>query len=118
MLADLTISELGARFRRGEATPTQATEAYLARIDALDGELRAFLTVTRAQALGQAAAADARFRSGGPRGPLDGVPVALKDVLCTRGVRTTCGSKILEQFVPPYDAAAVARLVEAGAVVL
>ena len=118
MLTDLTISELGARFRSGEATSTEATRAYLARVDALDSELRAFLTVTREQALAQAADADARFRAGRPRGPLDGVPVALKDVLCTRGVRTTCGSKILEHFVPPYDATAVTRLLDAGAVLL
>ncbi len=118
MLTDLTISELGARFRSGEATSTEATRAYLARVDALDSELRAFLTVTREQALAQAADADARFRAGQPLGPLDGVPVALKDVLCTRGVRTTCGSKILEHFVPPYDATAVTRLLDAGAVLL
>jgi aspartyl-tRNA(Asn)/glutamyl-tRNA(Gln) amidotransferase subunit A len=99
-------------------TPTEAAVAYLGRIDAIDGEVRAFLTVTREHALAQAAAADARFHHGQPRGPLDGVPVALKDVLCTRGIRTTSGSKILERFVPPYDATVVARLVEAGAVIL
>jgi aspartyl-tRNA(Asn)/glutamyl-tRNA(Gln) amidotransferase subunit A len=99
-------------------TPTEAALAYLERIDALDGEVRAFLTVTREHALAQAAAADARFHAGQPRGPLDGVPVALKDLFCTRGIRTTSGSKILERFVPPYDATVVARLLEAGAVVL
>ena len=118
MLTGLSLSELGERFRRREVTPTEAAVAYLGRIDAVDGEVRAFLTVTREQALAQAAAADARFRDGQPRGPLDGVPVALKDLFCTRGVRTTSGSKILERFVPPYDATVVARLVEAGAVVL
>ena len=118
MLTELSLSELGERFRRREVTPTEAAVEYLARIDAVDGEVRAFLTVTREHALAQAAAADARFRTGQPRGPLDGVPVALKDVLCTRGIRTTSGSKILERFVPPYDATVVARLVEAGAVVL
>jgi aspartyl-tRNA(Asn)/glutamyl-tRNA(Gln) amidotransferase subunit A len=101
-----------------EVTPTEAAVAYLGRIDAVDGEVRAFLTVTREHALAQAAASDARFRTGQPRGPLDGVPVALKDVLCTRGIRTTSGSKILERFVPPYDATVVARLIEAGAVIL
>ena len=118
VLTDLGISELSAAYRRGECTPTQAVEAHLERIAALDGELRAFVTVTRETALAQAEAADGRFRSAQPRGPLDGVPVALKDVLCTRGIRTTCGSKILEQFVPPYDATVVARLVDAGAVLL
>ncbi len=118
MLTSLGLHELGARFRRGEATPTQAATAYLARIAALDPQVRAYLTVTEAQALRQAAEADARFNAGTPRGPLDGIPVALKDVLCTRGIRTTCGSRILEHFVPPYDATVAARLREAGAVVL
>ena len=117
-LSSLTAHELGARYRSGEATPTQAATEYLARIEALDPEVRAFLTVTREDALRRAAAADARFKAGTPLGPLDGVPVALKDVLCTRGIRTTCGSKILERFVPPYDATVVARLFEAGAVLL
>ena len=76
------------------------------------------MTVTRDLALAQAAEADARFKAGGPRGPLDGVPIALKDVFCTRGIRTSCGSKILEGFVPPYDATAYERLRAAGAVLL
>jgi aspartyl-tRNA(Asn)/glutamyl-tRNA(Gln) amidotransferase subunit A len=117
-LASLTAHELGARYRSGAATPTQAVTELLARIEALDGQVHAFLTVTREDALRRAAEADARFCAGTPRGPLDGVPVALKDVLCTRGIRTTCGSKILERFVPPYDATVVARLFAAGAVLL
>ena len=118
MLTDLTIHELAARFRRGDATPTQAAREYLDRIAALDSKVKAYLTVTGEAALARAAEADARFKSGTPRGPLDGVPLGLKDVFCTRGVRTTCGSKILEGFVPPYDATVVARLVRAGAVIL
>ena len=117
-LASLTAHELGARYRSGEATPTRAVTEYLARVEALDPDVRAFLTVTREDALRRAAEADARFRAGAPLGPLDGVPVALKDVLCTRGIRTTCGSRILERFVPPYDATVVARLLAAGAVLL
>jgi aspartyl-tRNA(Asn)/glutamyl-tRNA(Gln) amidotransferase subunit A len=118
MLTELTIHELGQRFRQGELTPSEAARAYLARIEAVDPQLGAYLTVTRERALAQAAEADARFRAGSSRGPLDGVPIAVKDVLCTRGIRTTCGSKILEHFVPPYDATAVARLRDAGAVLL
>ncbi|MGH7316614.1 MAG: Asp-tRNA(Asn)/Glu-tRNA(Gln) amidotransferase subunit GatA [Candidatus Rokuibacteriota bacterium] len=118
MLASLTAHELGARYRGGGVTPTQATAEYLARIERLDPQLHAFVTVTREDALRRAAEADARFKAGTPRGPLDGVPIALKDVFCTRGVRTTCGSKILEGFVPPYDATVVARLYEAGSVLL
>ena len=118
MLTRLTIEELAARFRRGEATPSEAAAAYLERIDALDGRVNAFLTVTRQAALGQAAEADARLTAGRPLSPLDGIPIALKDLLCTRGIRTTCGSRILETFVPPYDATVMARLRAAGAVLL
>ena len=118
MLAALTIEALGARFRDGSATPSAATEAYLDRIAAVDPKVRAYVTVTREGALAQAAEADARFRAGTPRGPLDGVPIALKDVLCTRGITTACGSRILEHFVPPYDATVYQRLRAAGAVLL
>ena len=118
MLTELTIHELASRFRRKEATPTQAAREYLDRIAALDPTVKAYLTVTAEAALAGAAEADARFASGAPLGPLDGVPLGVKDVLCTRGVRTTCGSKVLEGFVPPYDATVVARLRRAGAVIL
>ena len=118
MLASLTAHELAARYRSGAATPTQAATEHLTRIERLDPQVRAFLTVTAEEALRQAALADARFKAGAPLGPLDGVPVALKDVFCTRGIRTTCGSKILEGFVPAYDATVVARLRAAGAVLL
>ena len=118
MLAALSIEALGARFRDGSATPSAAARDYLARIEALDPKVRAFMTVTPDVALAQAAEADARFEAGAPRGSLDGVPIALKDVLCTRGIRTACGSKILERFVPPYDATVVRRLQEAGTVLL
>jgi aspartyl-tRNA(Asn)/glutamyl-tRNA(Gln) amidotransferase subunit A len=114
----LTIHELAERFRQRELTPSEVARAYLGRIEALDPQVKAYLTVTAEPALRQAADADARFKAGAPCGLLDGVPIALKDVLCTRGIRTTCGSKILEHFVPPYDATAVARLYDAGAVLL
>ena len=112
------IHALTDAYRRGDLTPTAVAEAYLARIDALDGRVGAYLTVVREQALAAARESELRWRAGKPLGPLDGVPVALKDVLCTRGVRTTCGSKMLEAFVPPYDATVVARLRAAGAVIL
>ena len=112
------IHELTEAYRRGETTPTAATETYLARIAKLDGELGAYLTVTREQALRAAADSDARYRAGKARGPLDGAPLAYKDVLCTRGVVTTCGSRMLETFVPPYDATAIERLTAVGAVML
>ena len=112
------IHELTDAYRRGDLTPTAVAEAYLARIDALDGRVGAYLTVVRDQALTAARESELRWRAGAPLGPLDGAPVALKDVLCTRGVRTTCGSKMLEGFVPPYDATVVERLRAAGAVIL
>ncbi len=112
------IHELTDAYRRGDLTPTAVAETYLARIDALDGRLGAYLTVVRDEALAAARESELRWRAGAPLGPLDGAPVALKDVLCTRGVRTTCGSKMLEGFVPPYDATVVERLRAAGAVIL
>lgn len=105
-------------FEDGSATPSSVAARYLARIEAVDGAVGAYLTVMRESAEAAAAAADARYRRGAPLGPLDGAPVALKDVLCTRGVRTTAGSRILERFVPPYDATVVTRLRAAGAVLL
>jgi aspartyl-tRNA(Asn)/glutamyl-tRNA(Gln) amidotransferase subunit A len=112
------IHELTDAFRRGDLAPSAVAEAYLARIGALDGKVGAYLTVVRDQALAAARESDQRWRAGSPRGPLDGAPVALKDVMCTTGVRTTCGSKMLEHFVPPYDATTVERLRAAGVVIL
>ena len=113
-----TISELGARYRSGEATPTRVVETYFQRIETLDPQVRAYVTLTRESALARAEAAEKRLKAGNPRGPLDGVPLAIKDVICTKGVRTTCSSKILENFVPPYDATVMMRLSAAGAVML
>jgi aspartyl-tRNA(Asn)/glutamyl-tRNA(Gln) amidotransferase subunit A len=112
------IHELTDAYRRGDLKPTAVAEDYLARIGALDGKVGAYLTVVREQALAAARESELRWRAGSPRGPLDGAPIALKDVLCTTGVRTTAGSKMLERFVPPYDATTVERLRAAGAVVL
>jgi aspartyl-tRNA(Asn)/glutamyl-tRNA(Gln) amidotransferase subunit A len=112
------IHELTDAFRRGDLTPSGVAEAYLARIGALDGKVGAYLTVVGDRALAAARESDQRWRAGSPRGPLDGAPVAVKDVMCTAGVRTTCGSKMLEHFVPPYDATTVERLRAAGVVIL
>jgi aspartyl-tRNA(Asn)/glutamyl-tRNA(Gln) amidotransferase subunit A len=117
-LADLTAHELAERFATGDATAVEATEAALERIRATDEILHAFVTVTGEQALEHARGID-QARSRGERlGPLAGVPLALKDVLVTKGVRTTAGSRILEDYHPPYDATVVRRLREAGAVVV
>jgi len=114
----LTAHELTDAFRSGAATPSAVTEAYLGRIAKLDGKVRAYLTVTDGRARAAAAASDARYRAGKPLGPLDGVPISYKDVLSTRGVKTTCGSRILESWVPPFDATVVTRLAAAGVVPL
>ena len=112
------IHELTDAYQRGDLTPTTVAEDYLARIGALDGKVGAYLTVMREQALTAARESELRWRAASPRGPLDGAPIALKDVMCTAGVRTTAGSKMLERFVPPYHATTVERLQVAGAVVL
>jgi aspartyl-tRNA(Asn)/glutamyl-tRNA(Gln) amidotransferase subunit A len=111
-------SELAAALERGETTSVELTRASLDRIAATDGALHAFLHVAEERALAEAAAADERRRAGAPASALDGVPVAVKDVLATEGIPTTCGSRILEGWVPPYDATVVARLKRAGLPIL
>jgi aspartyl-tRNA(Asn)/glutamyl-tRNA(Gln) amidotransferase subunit A len=113
-LLDLTITELGARLASREVSAVEATKACLGRIREVDGQVRAFLHVDEEGALAQAQASDQRRQEGRPLGPLDGVPVALKDIFLTEGVPTTCGSKILEGFIPPYDGTVVQRLKGAG----
>ncbi|TLN22415.1 Asp-tRNA(Asn)/Glu-tRNA(Gln) amidotransferase subunit GatA [bacterium] len=98
-----------------EVSAVEVAKAFLGRIEKVDGDLGAFLTVTADLALEQAAQADKTIAAGAQK-PLTGIPVGLKDLLVTKGVRTTCASKILENFIPPYDGTAVARLREAGAV--
>jgi aspartyl-tRNA(Asn)/glutamyl-tRNA(Gln) amidotransferase subunit A len=113
-LTDLSMLELAARLEARETSSVEATRACLARIAQVDGRVRAFLRVDEAGALAAAEASDARRAAGRARGPLDGVPIALKDNLLTEGLQTTCGSRVLEGFVPPYDATAVRLLREAG----
>ncbi len=117
-LTALSLQQAGAALASGAASSRQLTEACLARVAATDGRVGAFLTVTAERALAAADASDQRRAAGATRGPLDGVPVAVKDLFLTRGVATTAGSRILEGFIPPYDGTAVARLDAAGAVPL
>jgi aspartyl-tRNA(Asn)/glutamyl-tRNA(Gln) amidotransferase subunit A len=113
----LSLSELAAGLRARRFSSVEVTRAFLERIDRHQGTLNAFISVTREQALREAEAADATLAAGGG-GALTGVPIAHKDLFCTRGVRTSCGSRMLDNFVSPYDATVVAKLKGAGAVMI
>ncbi|MDP9238235.1 MAG: Asp-tRNA(Asn)/Glu-tRNA(Gln) amidotransferase subunit GatA [Chloroflexota bacterium] len=113
----LTLHEAAALLAKREIRSRQLTQAVLDRIGAIEPQVHAFLAVMADRALAQADAADARIAAG-ERDELLGVPVAIKDLLSTQGVATTCGSKMLQDFVPPYDATVVRRLFEAGAVMV
>jgi aspartyl-tRNA(Asn)/glutamyl-tRNA(Gln) amidotransferase subunit A len=117
-LCDLTAVELAERMRAGDVSSADVTESCLARMDRLEPQLASFLTPT--PELARAAARDVDRRRAGREDlpPQAGIPVALKDVFATEGVRTTCGSRILETYVPPYDSTAWARLARAGTVLL
>jgi aspartyl-tRNA(Asn)/glutamyl-tRNA(Gln) amidotransferase subunit A len=114
-LIDLSLTELSRGLAAGEISSRETIAAALERIQSTDGKIGAFLKVLPEAALSAAAAADARAARGERLSPLDGVPLGLKDIFLTEGVETTCGSRILEGFVPPYDAAVVERLEAAGA---
>ncbi|MGE0394852.1 MAG: amidase family protein, partial [Vicinamibacterales bacterium] len=113
-----TARDIAAAVAAGQVSAVEVCRAHLDRIASANPTLNAFNTVSAGQALAAAAAVDARRAAGEPLGPLAGVPVALKDNLCTTGIPTTASSKILANFVPPYDATVVARLAAAGAVVV
>jgi aspartyl-tRNA(Asn)/glutamyl-tRNA(Gln) amidotransferase subunit A len=113
-----TATELADALASGETSSAELTRAHLDRIGSVDGDIHAFLHVDAEGALAAARASDERRASGTPASALDGVPVAVKDVLVTRGLPTTCGSRILEGWVPPYDATVVARLRNAGLPIL
>jgi aspartyl-tRNA(Asn)/glutamyl-tRNA(Gln) amidotransferase subunit A len=114
-LASLGVIEIAEKVRGGEMKAVEVAEATLAAIDARDPKVHAFLAVARDEVIAQAKAIDSKRARGETLGPLAGVPIALKDALCTRGIPTTAGSKILEGYVPPYDATVVARLRAADA---
>jgi aspartyl-tRNA(Asn)/glutamyl-tRNA(Gln) amidotransferase subunit A len=113
----LSAAGLHENFLKGELSPVEVTKIHLDRIEAVEGKVKAFVTQTPEEALAAAERAATMYRDG-TAGPLTGIPMGLKDVLCTKGVRTTCGSRILENFVPIYNAHVVERLVAAGAVSL
>jgi aspartyl-tRNA(Asn)/glutamyl-tRNA(Gln) amidotransferase subunit A len=117
-LADLTIATAGAGLRAREFSAVDLLAAVARRASVTESHLHAFLTLDREGAYAAAEAADAALKEGNDLGPLQGIPLAVKDNMCTRGIETTCGSQILAGYRPPYDATAVRRLREAGAVVV
>ena len=117
-LSDLSAEELGRRLRERDVSAVEIAQAALSRVDAVDDRVKAFLDVTSDLALDQARSVDERLAGGDVLPAVAGIPLALKDVLCTKGVTTTCGSKILQSYVPPYDCTAWSRLREAGSVLI
>ncbi|MGE5248111.1 MAG: Asp-tRNA(Asn)/Glu-tRNA(Gln) amidotransferase subunit GatA [Verrucomicrobiota bacterium] len=113
-----TLLEAAREIRTGQISSRQLTEALLSRIEEIEPKVNAYITALPEEARAQAAACDEEQARGALRGPLHGVPIGLKDIFCTRGVRTTCGSRILHNFVPPYDAAVTEKVRAAGAVLL
>jgi aspartyl-tRNA(Asn)/glutamyl-tRNA(Gln) amidotransferase subunit A len=117
-LLQLSVQEMSRGLRDKSFTSVELTRVYLAEAKRRNPELNAYILLTEEEALAQAEAADGRYAAGAPLSTLDGVPCALKDIFNTKGVRTTCCSKMLERFVPPYDAVSVAKLRAAGVVFL
>jgi aspartyl-tRNA(Asn)/glutamyl-tRNA(Gln) amidotransferase subunit A len=116
-LCSLSISEASRLIGRKELAPTELLEAHLARIDKTNGKLNAFVTVMREEAVDTARLAEAEIQNGNHRGPLHGIPIALKDLFNTKGVRTAAGSLVMGDFVPDTDSTVAQRLSEAGAVI-
>lgn len=117
-LTSLAIHELRQQLTAKKVSAEELVSAHLDRIETADKNVRAYLTLSPERAMEQARKIDGMISAGDPLPPLAGVPMAVKDVISTRGLRTTCGSKILEHYIPPYDATAVSRLESAGACIL
>ena len=117
-ILDLTALELGKKIQAGEVTAMEAARAALKQIRAWEASIHAYVTVDEEGALKRAAAVQAKIEDGALTGPLAGVPMAVKDNMCTKGLRTTCSSNILRNFIPTYTAQAVSNLEQAGAVIL
>ena len=117
-LHELSVAEAAAQIRAGTVSPVALTEALLARIDALDGDLQAWVTIDREAVLSAAREREAEVQRGEPLGPIHGVPVGLKDIFYTEGMLTACGSKVYADFVPDFDATSVAKIKAAGGIIL
>ena len=116
-LYNRTIHDLHEDLKEGRVSSTQITKEVFQRIEDVDDKVRAYLTLTRDAALESASRADERYRKGDFIGQMDGIPLALKDIFLTEGVKTTCGSRILENFTAPYDGTVVTRVKDSGAVI-
>src|SRR5437588_269691 len=117
-LYELTISGAADLLRQKKISSVELTQAHLDRIRAVDDKVKAFTLVTDELALKEAEEADRRFSRGDTVSPLTGIPIAIKDVICTKGITTTCGSYMLKDFKPPHDAMGVDRLNAAGSVMV
>src|SRR6202035_4734977 len=113
-----TTAEAARQIAAKQLSPVELTRACLARVHALDGELHAFVHLTEERALAEARAAEALIMARGPSGPLHGIPIGLKDIVDTKGIPTTCGSKMLQDNVPDRDATCAERLAAAGTVLM
>lgn len=113
-----TAVELGKKIKAGEVTAEEAVRAVLESVEAKEESIHSFVTVDKERALAQAREVQKKINDGMLTGPLAGVPMAVKDNMCTKGVRTTCASKMLDNFIPGYTAQAVCNLEEAGAVII
>ena len=116
-MIDLTITEALKKLQSREISATELTRAHLGRIEKYNPELNAYITVTAERAMADAAAADERIKNGNAR-PLDGIPIAMKDLFATRGIRTTAASRMLENFVPEYESTVSQKFIDAGTVLL
>ncbi|MEJ1470758.1 MAG: amidase family protein, partial [Candidatus Sedimenticola sp. (ex Thyasira tokunagai)] len=112
-----SIVELAAGLRAGDFSSVELTQAYLDRIAQQNEQLNCLITLSAESALEEAAAADVRIGNG-EAGPLTGIPIVHKDIFCTSGIRTSCGSRMLDNFVAPYDATVVSKLKAAGTILL
>ncbi len=117
-LYNLTIHDISKRLQAREISSVELTRAVLDRIHAIEDRIHAFITITEEEALRDAEEADRRISSGTGLTPLTGIPISIKDIFCTKGIRTSCASKILDNFIPPYDATVVKKLKSAGAVIV
>jgi len=117
-LCDKSAAELAQMLRKQETSSRSITESVLRRIKEKETGINAFITILEEEALKQADEADMRFQKGRPKSLIDGIPVAIKDNLCTKGIKTTCASKILKDYIPPYNATAVQKVIDHGAVLV